>query len=87
MPLEGEDFLARVAASHTFTVSSALPLTMRLPSGLNATLVTKAGVPLEGEEFLARGGVPHLHRLVLAAGDDAFAVGAERHATDRPCAP
>ena len=61
---------------------------MRLPSGLNATLVTSVCVPLEGEDLLARGGVPHLHRLVLAAADDAFAVGAERHAA-RPglCAP
>ena len=71
-----------VAASHTFTVLSSLPLTMRLPSGLNATLLTRCRVPLEGEDLLARVRVPHLHRLVIAAADDAFAVGAERHAVD-----
>ena len=53
-----------------------------MPSGLNATLVTPAGVPLEGEGFLAGRGVPHLHRLVHAGGGEALAVGAERHAAD-----
>ena len=74
-----------VAASHTFTVLVQLPLTRRLPSGLNATLQTPAGVPLEGEDFLAGRRVPHLQRLVPAAGDDPFAVGAERHAVDLAC--
>src|SRR5262249_17149201 len=36
---------------------------------------------------LARGGVPHLQRAVPAAADDAFAVGAERHAVDRARVP
>ena len=34
-----------LSASHTFTVLSPLPLTMRLPSGLNATLLTSLCVP------------------------------------------
>ena len=75
------------SASHTFAVWSSLPVTMRRPSGLNATLPHPACVTLEGEEFLARPGVPHLHGLVLAAGDDASAVGAERHAPHPACVP
>ena len=43
-----------MSASHTFTVLSvSSPLTMRLPSGLNATLLTRFRVPLEGEDLLA----------------------------------
>ena len=38
-----------LSASQTFTVVSQLPLTMRLPSGLNATEVTRRCVPLEGQ--------------------------------------
>ena len=60
-----------------------MPVTMRSPSGLNATLRTSSRVPLEGEDLLARRRVPHLRRPVLAAGDDALAVGAERHARTR----
>ena len=73
-----------MSASQTFTVLSPLPLTMRLPSGLNATLLHAVRVSLEGEDFLARLRVPHLSPscLDLAAADDAFAVGAERHAAD-----
>ena len=72
-----------VAASHTFTVLSQLPVAMRLPSGLNATLLTRPVCPLRVRISWPVRGVPDLHRLVLAAGDDAFAVGAERHAADR----
>ena len=55
VPLEGEDFLARVARPRPSRVlSSAAAETMRLPSGLNATLLTPSRVPLEGEDFLAR---------------------------------
>ena len=58
-----------------------LPEAIRLPSGLNATLNTASVWPVERlAERLAGGGVPHPHRLVLTAGDDALAVGAERHA-------
>ena len=39
-------FLARPRPSHTFAVLSPLPVTMRLPSGLNATLVTGSVCPL-----------------------------------------
>ena len=59
-----------VSASHTRTVLSSLPETMRLPSGLNATLVTASVWPVSGcADRLAGVGVPHPHRLVVAAGD------------------
>ena len=69
-----------VRASHTFAVWSSLPVTIRVPSGLNATLIHRARVPFEVEQGVARPRVPHLRRLVLTAGDDPRAVGAERHA-------
>ena len=57
---------------------------MRLPSGLNATLDTVSVWPVSGcADGLAGGGVPQPHRLVVAAGDDALAVGAERHTEHR----
>src|SRR5262249_40441076 len=37
-------------------------------------------MPLEGEDLPARVRIPDLYRPVLAAADDAFAVGTERHA-------
>ena len=86
VPLESEDSWP-VSASHTFAVLSQLPVTIRVPSGLNATLLHPARVPLEGEEILARLGVPHLRRFVPTPGDDARAVGAERHAAHHVCAP
>ncbi len=49
-----------VCASQTFTVLSSLPLAMRLPSGLKATLLTSP-VALEGERQLAGLRVPHLY--------------------------
>ena len=55
-----------VAASQTFTVLSSLPETIRRPSGLKATLLTRFRVSLEREGFLARRRVPDLHRAVLA---------------------
>ena len=73
-----------VAASHTRTVLSPLPVTMRLPSGLNATLVTASVWPVSGWPMgWPVAGVPQPHRLVVAAGGDALAVGAERHADHR----
>src|SRR5205823_2125299 len=39
-------------------------------------------VALERELLLSGVGVPHVQGLVLAAGEDAAAVGAERHAAD-----
>ena len=45
MPLEGEGFLP-VPASQTFTVPSSLAEASRLPSGLNATLMTSPVCPL-----------------------------------------
>ena len=54
-----------MSASHTFTVPSSLAEARRLPSGLNATLLTSSGVPLEREDLLARVGVPDLQRVVI----------------------
>ena len=73
-----------VAASHSRTVLSALPEAIRVPSGLNATLDTASGVAGQRlADGLAGGRVPQPHRLVVTAGDDARAVGAERHAGHR----
>ena len=69
-----------VRASHTFAVSSALPVTIRVPSGLNDTLCTATRVPFQFEQDRPRPRVPHLRRLVITAGDDPRAVRAERHA-------
>ena len=54
-----------VRASHTFAVLSQLPVTIRVPSGLNATLDTPVRVPLQVSEARARSRVPHLRRLVV----------------------
>ena len=55
-----------------------------MPSGLNATLVHRVGVAGQRlADGLAGGGVPQPHRVVVAAGGDAGAVGAERHAVHR----
>ena len=63
---------------------SPLPETMRGPSGLNATLVTAAGVAGQRRaDLLAAVGIPHPQRPIPAAGDDARAVGAERHTVHR----
>ena len=72
-----------VAASHTRTVLSTLPEAMRVPSGLNATLDTRRVAGQRLADGLAGGRVPHPHRVVVAAGDDPRAVGAERHAEHR----
>ena len=71
-----------VPASHTLSVLSQLPLTIRLASGLIATLVTPSVCPLSVGVSDALAGIPHLHRFVPAAADDAFAIGAEGHAGD-----
>ena len=57
--LEGEQLLAPVGVPHLARLSS-LPVTMRLPSGLNATLIDTPGVSLEGEQSWPVRGVPHL---------------------------
>ena len=51
-------------------------------SGLNATSKTQPVCPVERVRSLAAGGVPDPHRLITAAGGDACAVGAKRHADD-----
>ena len=43
-PVSGAPIGWPVSASHTRTVRSSLPETMRVPSGLNATLFTRLGV-------------------------------------------
>ena len=59
-----------LSASHTFAVLSLLPVRMRLPSGLNATLDTEAVCPLRVRTSVPLVGVPHLRRLhVTAAGE------------------
>ena len=63
--VQGQQFLA-APASHTFAVWSSLPVASRLPSGLQATLLTVPLWPLQGQQFLARARVPHLRRVVLA---------------------
>ena len=83
-PVSGWPRAWPVSASHSRTRLVALPETMRCPSGLNATLGHR--VRVAGERLadgLAGVGVPQPHRLVATAGDDALAVGAERHAPHR----
>ncbi len=86
VPLESSRAVP-VRASHTFAVRSPLPVTIRVPSGLNATLITAPVCPFELEQGRARPRVPHLRRPVIAAGDDARAVRAERHAAHRARVP
>ena len=65
------------------------PATMRLPSGLNATLATDPLCPLSGSPIGLPVSASHTRsRVVPTPDDDALAVGAERHAlnTDR-CDP
>src|SRR4051794_12349426 len=64
-----------VCASHTFTVSSLLPDTRRLPVGGEHHTGNFGGVPLEGERLLSGVRVPHLQRPVRARRHDAGAVG------------
>ena len=48
-PLRSSTAVAR-RASHTFAVLSALPVTIRVPSGLNATLFTWPSVAFQFEQ-------------------------------------
>ena len=81
VPLEGEDSWP-VSASQTFTVWSQLAETMRLPSGLNATLMTELVCPLRVRISWPVAASQTFTVLSLLPRDDAFAVGAERHADD-----
>ena len=76
-----------VSASHSRTVRSSLPEASSRPSGLNATLLDRVGVAGQRlADGLAGVGIPQPHGAVVAAGDDAAAVRAERHAASpRPC--
>ena len=51
-------------AFHNRAVLSALPEAMRVPSGLNATLVTAVVVAANGSPWAARRRVPQPHRVV-----------------------
>ena len=68
-----------VRASQTFAVLSWLPVTIRVPSGLNDTHRPDR-VPFQFEQERYGPRVPDLRRLVLTSGEDPRAVGAERHA-------
>ena len=71
-------------ASHSRSVLSSLPLTMRVPSALNATLDTAPSCAAQRlTDGLAALRIPEPQRLVLTAADDARAIGAERHTRDR----
>ena len=70
-------------AGHSLTPSSPA-LASRCPSGLNATLVHRAGVAGEGvADGLAGVGVPQPHRAVGAGAGQPVPVGAERHTRHR----
>ena len=58
-----------------------------MPSGENATDADRTGVPLEGADQLPARRVPQLERLVVAAREQACAVGRERHRGDPPACP
>ena len=81
VPLESKDYLSSFRRP-TFTVRSSLAEASRLPSELNTTLMTAAGMPSEALELMPSFGVPQLHRLVIAGGGESCAVRAERHAAD-----
>ena len=80
VPLEGEGFLPGRGVPHLHRLVTALAEASRLPSGLNATLLTEPVCPLRVRVSWPGLGVPHLHRPVIAGGGDPLAVGAERHA-------
>ena len=70
-----------VSASHSRTVLSSLPEAMRCAVGAERHAGHRVGVAGERlADGLAGVRVPQPHRLVVAAGGDARAVGAERHA-------
>ena len=72
--------VGRCSASHSRTVLSALTGYEPLPVGAERHAGHRAGVAVSGcADGLAGGGVPQPHRPVGAAGDEACAVGAERH--------
>ena len=82
-PVRGRPIGWPVATSHSRTVPSSLPLARVLPSGLNATEQTRAGVAGEGAaDRVAGGHVPQPHRVIVAAAGQGLAVGAERHRPD-----
>ncbi len=71
------------SASHTFASAglfgSLPPVTIRLPSGLNTTLRTGTVWPLRAKSSWPLS-ASHTCSRFLTADNDAFAIGAERHA-------
>ncbi len=86
-PVSGSPMGWPVSASHSRTVLSSLPEAMPVPVGAERHADHRVGVAGERvADGLAGVGVPQPHRVVVTAGDDAGAVGAERHAvTPRRC--
>ena len=69
---------APLAASHTRTVLSSDPLTIRAPSGENAAAVTAPLMAAQDQQLRAARRVPHPHRVVPGPADDPRAVRRER---------
>ena len=58
-----------MSASHTFSRLVIAAADDAFAVGAERHAADPARVSLEGEEFLALVGVPHLHRLVIAAAE------------------
>ena len=83
-PVSGAPIGWPVSASHSRTVLSPLPETIRLPSGLNATLNTESVWPVSGSPIGWPVSASH-SRTVLSTLPETMRVpvGAERHAGHR----
>ena len=73
-----------VVASQTLAVLSQLPVTIRWPSGKNATDRTGAVCPFERKQFLAARRIPDLCGMIRAAGDNPLAIRRIGHGQNRP---
>ena len=74
-----------VAASQSRMVWSALPEAIRVPSGLNVTLVTASVCSASRlADGLAGSCIPEPDGLVVTTGSDPGAVGTERHGVHGP---
>ncbi len=72
-----------LAASHTRTVWSSDPLTMRAPSGENPAALDGPLMAAQDQELLAARRVPHPNRVVQGPADDARAIRREPGGMDR----
>ena len=66
-----------LATSHSLTVRSPLALASNLAVGAKRQVEDRVVVPGERAQFLAAGRVPQLDLLIVAAGGQQLAVGAE----------